>query len=87
MSVCGWKPDGPKQLYIGVADGVGSWRQYGVDPRLFSHKLIENAKHVVEQDAMNRDSINEYPFNEGDLGSLIGMSLIFTVVYDIEPAS
>lgn len=28
-----------KLLYMGVADGVGSWREYGVDPREFSHKL------------------------------------------------
>ena len=26
------------QQYLCVADGVGSWRQYGIDPRLFSHK-------------------------------------------------
>ena len=26
------------QVYLCVADGVGSWRQYGVDPRQFSHK-------------------------------------------------
>ena len=27
------------QVYLCVADGVGSWRQYGVDPRQFSHRL------------------------------------------------
>ena len=26
------------QVYLCVADGVGSWRQYGVDPRQFSHR-------------------------------------------------
>jgi hypothetical protein len=30
--------------YAGVADGVGSWRAYGVDPRDFSHKLMQYAK-------------------------------------------
>eukprot|EP00535_Pseudo-nitzschia_heimii_P002970 CAMPEP_0197194124 /NCGR_PEP_ID=MMETSP1423-20130617/28688_1 /TAXON_ID=476441 /ORGANISM="Pseudo-nitzschia heimii, Strain UNC1101" /LENGTH=532 /DNA_ID=CAMNT_0042647495 /DNA_START=725 /DNA_END=2323 /DNA_ORIENTATION=+ len=33
--------------YIGVADGVGSWRQYGVDPRLFSHKLMEECENIL----------------------------------------
>ena len=26
---------------IGVADGVGGWRQYGVDPGLFSSNLMK----------------------------------------------
>ena len=30
----------PKQYYMCVADGVGSWRQYGIDPRQFSHGLV-----------------------------------------------
>jgi CBS domain-containing protein len=30
-------PD-PSQVYFCVADGVGSWRQYGIDPREYSHK-------------------------------------------------
>ena len=25
-------------IYLCVADGVGSWRQYGVDPRAYSHR-------------------------------------------------
>ncbi len=27
-----------EQVYICVADGVGSWRQFGIDPRLYAHK-------------------------------------------------
>lgn len=34
-------------LYMGVADGVGSWREYGVDPRDFSHKLMEECGNVL----------------------------------------
>jgi protein phosphatase PTC7 len=34
-------------VYLCVADGVGSWRDYGVDPRLFSHTLVANAKHLI----------------------------------------
>lgn len=38
-----------KLAYMGVADGVGSWRQYGVDPREFSHKLMEECENVLEE--------------------------------------
>jgi len=40
--------------YFGVADGVGSWRQYGVDPRLFSHKLMEECENILLE-ACHRD--------------------------------
>jgi protein phosphatase PTC7 len=33
--------------YFGVADGVGSWRQYGVNPREFSHKLMEECQNIL----------------------------------------
>lgn len=33
--------------YFGVADGVGSWREYDVDPREFSHKLMEECENVL----------------------------------------
>ena len=35
--------------YIGVADGVGSWREYGVDPKLFSHRLMEECENVLQE--------------------------------------
>jgi protein phosphatase PTC7 len=35
--------------YVGVADGVGSWREYGVDPRLFSHKLMEECANILQE--------------------------------------
>lgn len=38
-----------KLLYMGVADGVGSWREYGVDPRLFSHNLMEECDNVLKE--------------------------------------
>jgi protein phosphatase PTC7 len=34
-------------IYMGVADGVGSWREYGVDPRLFSHNLMEECRNLL----------------------------------------
>lgn len=33
---------------IGVADGVGGWRQYGVDPGLFSTHLMRSCERLVQ---------------------------------------
>lgn len=33
--------------YAGVADGVGSWREYGVDPREFSRSLMRECKNIL----------------------------------------
>jgi protein phosphatase PTC7 len=38
-----------KLLYMAVADGVGSWREYGVDPRDFSHRLMEECENVLDE--------------------------------------
>lgn len=38
-----------KLLYMAVADGVGSWREYGVDPRNFSHRLMEECENVLDE--------------------------------------
>lgn len=35
--------------FVGVADGVGSWRSYGVDPRDFSHSLMEECENVLKE--------------------------------------
>ena len=35
--------------YFGVADGVGSWREYGIDPREFSHALMHESKNVIQE--------------------------------------
>ena len=34
---------------LGVADGVGGWRDIGVDPSKFSSNLMRTCKRVVEQ--------------------------------------
>ncbi|KAK1734847.1 protein-serine/threonine phosphatase, PP2C family [Skeletonema marinoi] len=36
-----------KLLYMGVADGVGSWREYGVDPRDFSRMLMGECQNIL----------------------------------------
>ena len=46
--VPGAQGSGQDQIYICVADGVGSWRSRGVDPRLFAQRLCENAKAAIE---------------------------------------
>lgn len=42
--------------YVGVADGVGSWREYGVDPRLFSHKLMEECSNILHEASSVQES-------------------------------
>lgn len=38
-----------KLLYMGVADGVGSWREYGVDPRDFSRMLMGECQNILRE--------------------------------------
>ena len=48
---------------MGVADGVGSWREYGVDPRLFSARLMEECDNVlinsVSESTINNKGTNK----------------------------
>ncbi|XP_040465408.1 protein phosphatase PTC7 homolog isoform X2 [Falco naumanni] len=39
----GWK------TYLGVADGVGGWRDYGVDPSQFSGTLMRTCERLVKE--------------------------------------
>lgn len=34
---------------VGVADGVGGWRDYGVDPSLFSGTLMRTCERLVKE--------------------------------------
>ena len=43
-------------VVLGVADGVGGWREVGVDPSKFSSSLMKTCKRFVEQ---NPDSFDE----------------------------
>jgi protein phosphatase PTC7 len=51
--------------YMGVADGVGSWREYGIDPRNFSHALMAECENVVIEaaHAYNSATDNNTPNN------------------------
>ncbi len=41
---------------LGVADGVGGWRDIGVDPSKFSTNLMRTCKRIVEQGMMSGES-------------------------------
>jgi protein phosphatase PTC7 len=51
-----------------VLSGVGSWRQYGIDPRNYAHKLVDNAKQAVEL------NYQLWKGTDGDVGALLGFS-------------
>jgi protein phosphatase PTC7 len=34
--------------FLGVADGVGGWREHGIDPSLFSSSLMEACKSLID---------------------------------------
>jgi protein phosphatase PTC7 len=38
---------GDQATYVGIADGVGSWREHGVDPREYSHRLMELSEEFI----------------------------------------
>ena len=38
---------GDEVTYVGIADGVGSWREHGVDPRQYSHRLMELSETFI----------------------------------------
>eukprot|EP00598_Pedospumella_elongata_P000750 CAMPEP_0184970654 /NCGR_PEP_ID=MMETSP1098-20130426/3044_1 /TAXON_ID=89044 /ORGANISM="Spumella elongata, Strain CCAP 955/1" /LENGTH=570 /DNA_ID=CAMNT_0027492613 /DNA_START=288 /DNA_END=2000 /DNA_ORIENTATION=+ len=62
-------------IYLCVADGVGSWRQFGVDPRAYSHRLVENARKVIESDMQHRELIRHSPFDR-DLDAVHPLDVI-----------
>ena len=35
-------------MYVGVADGVGGWRSYGVDPSQFPASLMRTCERIVK---------------------------------------
>jgi len=46
---------GPCADVIGVADGVGGWRAYGIDPGLFSVNLMKSCERLVIAGYFSRD--------------------------------
>lgn len=52
-----------KFTYFGVADGVGSWREYGVDPREFSNRLMEECENCL-QEASRNGAVDGHKFRQ-----------------------
>lgn len=46
MMVC---PSVCARVTVGVADGVGGWRDYGVDPSQFSSTLMKTCERLVKE--------------------------------------
>ncbi|CAF1036725.1 unnamed protein product [Brachionus calyciflorus] len=83
---------------MGIADGVGGWREMGVDPSKFSSNLMKQCKRIVEQDNAvfaNCDGMSErtpldilvQSYNcliESKDQSLIGSSTACIVVFNRE---
>ena len=38
-----------RTLSSGVADGVGGWREHGIDPSLFSSSLMEACRRLIDE--------------------------------------
>eukprot|EP01033_Poteriospumella_lacustris_P006903 gene6903-4972_t len=64
-------PKRESQVYLCVADGVGSWRQFGVDPREYPVTLVDNARRVIEADFSHRALMGNSPFDRGDCGLIV----------------
>lgn len=43
-------------FFSGVADGVGGWRTYGIDPSLFSNTLMRTCERLVTMGRFNARS-------------------------------
>lgn len=38
----------PFKRNVGVADGVGGWREHGIDPSVFSRSLMDACKSLID---------------------------------------
>ena len=43
-------------MLLGVADGVGGWRHYGIDSSIFSSALMESCKRFVLEGGLDSPS-------------------------------
>ena len=75
-------------LYMGVADGVGSWRDYGVDPREFSHKLLADCEEIlndaqsVSGHAIPTDELLAQSYERTKNSNTIGSSTACVALFD-----
>ena len=45
--------------FVGVADGVGGWRSYGIDPSQFSRSLMSTCERLVKEGHFNPTRPND----------------------------
>ncbi|XP_070572999.1 protein phosphatase PTC7 homolog [Ptychodera flava] len=74
---------------LGVADGVGGWRDYGVDPSQFSSTLMKTCERIVKQGHFNVTSPVEilstsYKELLENKAPLIGSSTACLLIFDNE---
>jgi len=72
-------------IYAGVADGVGSWREYDVDPREFSRKFMEECSNIVKEGCSRKASRKLRKGGSADdisRGRLLTPSEIMAQAYD-----
>jgi len=75
-------------LYMGVADGVGSWREYGVDPREFSHKLLADCEEILRDaqslsgHAIPTDELLAQSYERTKNSNTIGSSTACVALFD-----
>jgi len=72
-------------IYMGVADGVGSWREYGVDPRLFSHSLMAECRNILKKSEGMPPSTTELlqqAYDRVKANNVIGSSTACVAMFD-----
>lgn len=69
--------------YFGVADGVGSWREYGVDPREFSRRLMEECQNTLQEAAAHMENSKD---DDDDAASRLLSIQAKTFQHGISPA-
>lgn len=52
--------DEHKIISFGVADGVGGWRQYNIDPGIFARRLMENASVITKDRYYNNKFVDPH---------------------------
>eukprot|EP01026_Neomeris_dumetosa_P034939 TRINITY_DN2796_c0_g1_i5.p2 TRINITY_DN2796_c0_g1~~TRINITY_DN2796_c0_g1_i5.p2 ORF type:complete len:356 (-),score=66.21 TRINITY_DN2796_c0_g1_i5:1076-2143(-) len=62
------------QRAIGVADGVGGWAEYGIDPGLYSKGLMQHAKQMAEEEELSPSSAQSLLERSHKLTNVLGSS-------------
>jgi len=69
------------EAVLAVADGVGGWAEYGIDPALYARKLMEGARLAVEQ-KVGTDPVKIMQFAYNHAKDVTGSSTACVVVLE-----